>query len=66
MRVLHYDGRDYDLTHWLTVSTYCDRYNKKPSTVMTWIQRQVIPSDKVVTIPELNNLKLLSDEQYKV
>jgi hypothetical protein len=65
MKVLHYEGQEFDLTQWLTIADYCERYGKKPSTVMTWIQRAVVPPDKVVTIPELNGLKLLRDEPYK-
>ncbi len=60
-----YEGREYLLGEWLTIADYCRMYNQKPNTVMNWIAREVVPKTNVVTIPELNNLKLLKNELYR-
>lgn len=60
-----YEGREYLLGEWLTIADYCRMYNQKPNTVMNWIAREVVPKTNVVTIPELNNLKLLKNERYR-
>ena len=60
------DGRVLDLREWVTVTAYCKLHNKKVSTVSSWIDRQKLPPHKVVVVAELNSLKLLRNEQYKV
>lgn len=62
---LVYQGRNYDLNEWLTVSRYAEKYNYSVPRVTNWINRGIIPPTKKIVIPELNNLTLLHDEQYK-
>lgn len=57
--------QEYSLDEWITISNYSRRHNLKTSRVQNWITRGIIPSDKVVVVPQLNSLKLIKDEVYK-
>lgn len=59
------ENHEYSLNDWVTVSDYSRRHNLKTSRVQNWIARGVIPSDKVMVVPQLNSLKLIKDEVYK-
>nr|WP_293834343.1 hypothetical protein [uncultured Arsenicibacter sp.] len=60
-----YEGQEYLLGDWVTIADYCRIYNFRPSRVQNWINRKVIPSQNVLTIKELNNLKLLKNISYR-
>lgn len=57
---------EYSLDEWITISDYSRRHNLKTSRVQNWITRGVIPSDKVVVVPQLNSIKLIKNEIYRV
>lgn len=59
------ENHEYSLNEWITISDYSRRHNLKTSRVQNWITRGIIPSDKVVVVPQLNSLKLIKDEIYK-
>lgn len=59
-------GQVLDLSKHLTIKRYCEKYNlKSEATVVNWINRGIIPSEDVHTIPELNNLRMVKDRVYK-
>ena len=62
---LTYQGHNYDLNEWLTIARYAEKYKHTVPRVTNWIYRGIIPPTKKLVIPELNNLTLLHDEQYK-
>ncbi|MBE9464758.1 hypothetical protein ACFP1I_17965 [Dyadobacter subterraneus] len=57
-------GAEYDLHEWMTISDYSRLHNLKVSRVQNWISRGVVPRDKVLAIPQLNNVKLIKNELY--
>ncbi|NIJ54064.1 hypothetical protein [Dyadobacter arcticus] len=57
-------GAEYDLHDWVTISDYSRLHNLKVSRVQNWISRGVVPRDKVLAIPQLNNVKLIKNEIY--
>ncbi|MCF0054229.1 hypothetical protein [Dyadobacter sp. CY356] len=57
-------GAEYDLHEWVTISDYSRMHNLKVSRVQNWISRGVVPRDKVLAIPQLNNVKLIKNELY--
>lgn len=59
-----YEGKDYYFGDWVTIADYCRLYNVKPARVQNWIDRDKVPAENVVIIPELNNLKLLKNIRY--
>ncbi|TLV03036.1 hypothetical protein [Dyadobacter luticola] len=59
-------GAEYDLHDWITISEYSRVHNLKVSRVQNWISRGVVPRDKVLAIPQLNNVKLIKNEEYSV
>ncbi len=60
-----YEGKEYVFGDWVTIADYCRLYNFKAARVQNWIDRAIIPKEKVVVIGELNNLKLLKNEPYQ-
>lgn len=56
---------EYSLDEWITISEYSRRHNLKTSRVQNWITRGVIPSHKVVVVPQLNSIKLIKNEIYR-
>ncbi|PKK37099.1 hypothetical protein BWI96_06975 [Siphonobacter sp. SORGH_AS_0500] len=60
-----YNGVEYKLGEWVTITDYCRLYNKSHGTVMNWIARGIVPEHDLVIIPELNNLKLLRNTPYR-
>lgn len=59
-------GEEYDLSTWITISHYAKKYSLALSLVQNWVKRGVVPNEKVVVVPQLNNLKLIKDEVYRV
>ncbi|MDQ6479802.1 hypothetical protein [Dyadobacter sp. LHD-138] len=57
-------GAEYDLHDWMTISDYSKQHNLKVSRVQNWITRGVIPSENVLVIPQLNDVKLIKNEIY--
>lgn len=63
---IEYHDIKYPLTEWLTISEYCKKFDiPRTQIVTTWINRGVIPKSNVVTIPELNNLRLIRAVKYQ-
>lgn len=65
-QILDQNGVTYNLGEWLTVKRYCEKFGiANTQTVTNWIARGIIPPENVVEIPELNNLKLIKNVEYK-
>lgn len=58
------EGAEYDLHEWITISEYSRLHNLKVSRVQNWISRGVVPRNKVLAVPQLNNVKLIKNEIY--
>lgn len=56
--------KEYNLSEWKTISDYAKKYHYSMARVQMWISREVIPSDCVIVVPELNYLKLIKDRPY--
>lgn len=53
-------------TEWVTVKRYCELYGiQNVTTVLNWIIRGIIPTGDYITVPELNNIKLIRVKQYQ-
>lgn len=53
------------LSEWLTPLRYCEKYGKSQQVVNNWIVRGVIPAENVITVPELNGLRLIKAQEYR-
>jgi hypothetical protein len=63
---LTYHGKQYSLAEWVPISTYVALHNLSTTNLISvWIERGVIPPSNVITIPELNNIKLIKNQVYR-
>ncbi len=62
---LERDGKVYRIGEWLTVKEYAKEHGYKPTRVINWIHRGIIPDDCITVFPELGNLRLLRNLLYK-
>ena len=58
-------GLTVDLTEWLTVKRYAERYGVTTQVVTNWIARGIIPADCTLTLPELNDIRLVKNRLYR-
>lgn len=62
---LEQNGRKVDLGEWVTIAEYAKRFNLKSTMVVTnWIKRGIVPAENVLTVPELNNIRLIKAVPY--
>lgn len=54
-----------DMSDWLTIKRYAEKYSVTTQVVSNWIARGVIPADCVKDVPELNDLRLVKDQPYR-
>ncbi len=65
LNVLKKDGKEYNLSEWMTVKRYCERFGiPNTQTVTNWIKRGIIPPENVIEIEELNNVRLIKAVPY--
>jgi hypothetical protein len=63
--MLERNGVKYQLGEWLTVKRYCERFGiPNTQTVTNWINRGIISEENVITLPELNNVRLIRAIPY--
>ena len=66
VKYLNDNGVEYQLDDWLTVKRYCERFGIKDTQIVTnWIKRGVIPPENVVSVEELNGLRLIKAVPYR-
>ena len=58
-------GVQVDLTHWLTIKRYAQRYGLTTQVVTNWIARGIIPAECTMSLPELNDLRLVKNQPYR-
>lgn len=54
-----------NISDWLTIKRYAEKYSVTTQVVTNWIARGVIPTDCVKDLPELNDLRLVKDQPYR-
>ena len=60
------NGQKYPLSEWVTMKEYCRRFGLKNTMIINnWITRQIIPSENILNISQLNNLRLIKAVPYK-
>ncbi|WP_020598917.1 hypothetical protein [Spirosoma panaciterrae] len=64
--IIQKNGQTYSLDEWITPTEYVKRFNLKTTMVISnWIRRGVIPQENILSIPELNNLRLIKAVPYQ-
>lgn len=64
-QILTQHGFMVDTAEWLTIKHYAEKYAVSQQVVVNWIGRGVIPSDCTMTVPELNDIRLIKDQSFK-
>ena len=65
-RYLELNGTKYPLGEWITLKEYARRFHLESTNVVSnWISRGIVPPQNVITIPELNDLKLIKAVSYR-
>jgi predicted nucleotide-binding protein (sugar kinase/HSP70/actin superfamily) len=60
------DGTEYSLNNWVTIQNYCKMFNIESTSVVTnWIKRGKIPSENILDLKELNNIRLVKAVAYR-
>ena len=65
VKLLQENGFVVDTTEWLTIKRYAERYSLTTQVVTNWMARGVIPADCTMTLPELNDLRLVKNQPYR-
>ena len=59
------DGKEYSMNDWVTIQNYCRMFNIDSTSVVTnWIKRGKIPSENILDLKELNNIRLVRAVSY--
>lgn len=58
-------GMTVDLAEWITVKRYAERYGLTTQVMTNWLARGIIPADCAMTLPELNDLRLVRNQPYR-
>ena len=54
-----------DLNEWITIKEYANRFQLSSTNVVSnWIKRGLVPPSNIMTLPMLNNLKLIKAVKY--
>ena len=59
------DGKRYDLDQWLTIANYAKKYGVTTHVVTNDIRRGKIPTENVIELTRLNNIRMIKDQAYK-
>lgn len=65
LKLLQENGFVIDTAEWLTIKRYADRYDLSTQVVTNWIARGIIPANCTMTLPELNDLRLVKNQAYR-
>ena len=65
LKLLQENGFVVDTAEWLTVKRYAERYGLTTQVVTNWMARGIIPANCTMTLPELNNLRLVRNQAYR-
>lgn len=62
---LQQNGTNFPLTDWLTPVEYAKCFGLKSTNVVSnWIRRGIIPSENILHVPELNDIRLIKAVPY--
>ncbi|WP_051664210.1 hypothetical protein [Dyadobacter crusticola] len=65
--ILVRQGKVLDLSEWVTIKEYCNRFGiKNTETVSNWIKRGIIPASDTLVIEEFNNIRMVKAKPYRV
>jgi hypothetical protein len=65
--ILTRQGKVLDLSEWVTIKEYCNRFGiKNTETVSNWIKRGIIPASDTLVIEEFNNIRMVKAKPYRV
>lgn len=65
VKFMEINGIRYDLGEWITIAEYAKRFGVKSTNVVTnWIRRGIIPTENVIAVPELNDIRLIKAVPY--
>ncbi len=60
-------GQQIDLGEWITIKEYTRRYGLESTNVVSnWIKRGIVPSENIIEIKALNDIRLIKAMPYKV
>lgn len=60
------DNTEYSLNDWVTIQNYCKMFDIESTSVVTnWIKRGKIPSENILDLKELNNIRLVRAVSYR-
>lgn len=60
------DNKEYSLNDWVTIQNYCKMFDIESTSVVTnWIKRGKIPSENILDLKELNNIRLVRAVSYR-
>lgn len=66
VKFMEINGIRYDLGEWITISEYAKRFDVKSTNAVTnWIRRGTIPAENVISVPELNDIRLVEAVAYQ-
>jgi len=65
VKLLQANGIVVDTSQWLTIKRYAEKYCVSQQVVVNWLGRGVIPADCTMTLPEINDIRLIKDQSYK-
>ncbi|AKD57522.1 hypothetical protein [Spirosoma radiotolerans] len=65
VKFMDINGIRYDLGEWVTIAEYTKRFGVKSTNVVTnWIRRGIVPAENVISVPELNDIRLIKAVPY--
>jgi biopolymer transport protein ExbD len=63
--VIEVNGEKYPLKEWVTIKEYCKQFGIKNTMIVSnWISRKIVPTENVLHIKELNDIKLIKAIPY--
>ena len=65
IKLLQAHGFVVDMADWLTIKRYAEKYGVSQQVVVNWINREVVPADCIMVLPELNDIRLVKDQPYR-
>lgn len=64
VKYMELNGIRYDLGEWVTIKEYAARFGVSTQVVTNWIRRGIVPAENVISVPELNDIRLIKAVPY--
>ncbi len=65
LKILQAAGFVVDTADWLTIKRYGEKYGVTQQVVVNWINRGVVPTACMMTLPEFNDMRLVKNQVYR-